>query len=323
MAGVRLLQDRGRSFLVSEQPLVVVEVGQRGHRLLEPARDGAELSAPSATEVRFLARLRELGLVEFRPVLGTEPPQVSVVIPVKDRPEQLAACLRSLRRLSYPPDRLEVIVADDGSAAPVPAPPGVRVLRSERSAGPAAARNLGARGAGGELLAFLDSDCAAAPDWLQELVPEFADPEVAAAGGRVLAAREWTWLERYEAARSSLDLGPRYAQVRPRHPVSYLVTANLVVRRAEFERLGGFDAELQGGEDVDLVWRLVAAGRRVVYQPRGQVRHRYRPQLADFLSTRAFYAASEAPLLRRHPGNGRFVGFSPGMAAFLLGGLAA
>jgi mycofactocin system glycosyltransferase len=248
---------------------------------------------------------------------------VSIVVPVRDRERQLAACLRSLELVKHPTDRLEVIVVDDASAVRVPARTGVRVQRSDRALGPSAARNLGAKAASGDVLAFLDSDCSAEPDWLEELLPEFADPEVAAVGGRVGPAAERTWLERYEAARSPLDLGRRYAQVRPRQPVSYLVTANLLVRRTDFVRLGGFDPELRCGEDVDLAWRLVEAGRRVVYQPRGRVRHGHRHRLGEFTSSRASYAASEAALLRRHPENGRFVAFSLGMGALLAGGLAA
>jgi mycofactocin glycosyltransferase len=323
VAGVRIVRQRGRTLIVSEQPLTVLEVADRGRRLLERARGAAEMNDLSAAERRFLGRLRELGLVEFRPAAQGTPPLVSVIIPVRDRQEQLTACLLSLERLRHPADRLEVIVVDDGSAVPVAAPAGIRVIRSGRPAGPAAARNLGAGAAGGDVLAFLDSDCAAEPDWLEALLPEFADPVVAAAGGRVRAARQSTWLERYDAVRSPLDLGRRYAQVRPRHPVSYLVTANLLVRRTDFARLRGFDPDLRCGEDVDLAWRLVEAGRRVVYQPLGAVLHEHRSRLGEFAVTRAGYAASEAPLLRRHPGNRRFVGFSPATAALLAGGLAA
>jgi mycofactocin system glycosyltransferase len=323
VAGVRLVGERGRAFLVSEQPLTVVEVTERGRRLLERARSQPTLADLSTAEHRFLGRLRELGLVEFRPTLARPPPMVSVIVPARDRPEQLAACLQSLDRLDHPPDRREVIVVDDGSVVPVPARAGIRVIRTDRSGGPAAARNLGASDARGEVLAFLDSDCTAEPDWLAELLPEFADPHVAAVGGRVRPARQRSWLERYEAVRSPLDLGPRYAQVRPRHPVSYVVTANLLVRRTDFAGLGGFDPELRCGEDVDLAWRLVEAGQRVVYQPRGSVRHGHRHRLREFTSSRASYAASEAALLRRHPENGRFVAFSLGMGALLAGSLAA
>jgi mycofactocin system glycosyltransferase len=216
-----------------------------------------------------------------------------------------------------------VVVVDDGSVVPVAERAGIQVVRSDRPSGPAAARNLGARAAAGDLLAFLDSDCTAEPGWLRALVPEFADPDVAAVGGRVRPAREVTWLERYEAVRSPLDLGRRYAEVRARHPVSYVVTANLLVRRTDFARLGGFDRDLACGEDVDLAWRLGELGRRVVYQPLGVVRHRHRHRLDEFLATRAAYAASEAPLLQRHPRNGRLVGISPGMVALVGGAVAA
>jgi mycofactocin glycosyltransferase len=324
-AGVRLCRLDGRVFVVREHPLAVLEVRPRALPLLRRLRPDREvtLPPPRPAELRLLRHLAGAGLLELRPAVSGEPQTVTVVVPVRDRPRELAACLASLGSLRYPRRSLAIVVVDDGSTTPAAVPDGVRLVRLSRSGGPAAARNAGARIATSELLAFLDSDCEADPGWLEALAPELADPEVAAAGGRVEPAAERSWLERYEAVRSPLDLGPIRAAVRPGRPVPYLVTANLVVRRADFEAIGGFDPGLRWGEDVDICWRLHAVGRRLVYEPAGRVRHRHRGGVRAFASTRAGYARSEVDLLARHPGAGRWLGFSPGTAAAVLGGVGA
>jgi mycofactocin system glycosyltransferase len=323
--GVRSRRVAGRAFVVSDRPLTVLEVRDRGLRLLRRLRPGRDvvLDELPPADLRFLRRLAELRLLDLRPATNGAWPAVSVVVPARGRPAALAACLASLGRVRYPAGCLDVLVVDDGSDPPVRVPDGVRLVRLPESLGPGAARNAGAREGRGELIAFIDSDCVAEPAWLERLVPELADPDVAAAGGRVLGVRDATWLERYEAARSPLDLGTARASARPQEPVPYLVTANVVVRRAAFEAVGGFDESLRCGEDVDLSWRLSAAGHRLVYRPSARVGHRHRGRIREFTQTRARYAASEAALLRRHPDAGRWLGFSPGMAAVALGAVGA
>lgn len=321
--GVSVRRASGRAFVISERPLVVIEVRPRALRLMARLTPGEPVAIGTLTapELRFLRRLAGVGLIDMRPIPSAWP-SLTVVVPVRDRPVELAGCLESLARVRYP-QPLEIVVVDDGSAQPVQMRDGVRLVRLSRSIGPAGARNAGVAACRTELVAFLDSDCAAEPGWLEALAPAFADPEVAAAGGRVLPASERGWLERYEAVRSPLDLGATPAAARPRSPVPYLVTANLVVRRAAFEAAGGFDPAMRWGEDVDLCWRLVASGHRLVYEPSGAVRHHHRGEPGAFIRTRATYAASEADLLRRHPANGRWLGFSAGTGAALVGAVGA
>jgi mycofactocin system glycosyltransferase len=321
---VRLRRVGGSVFVVRERPLTIVQVRQAALRVLNRLREDAEvaLPPPRPAELRLLRHLADLSLVALRAEPGAQP-AVTIVVPVRDRPRELAACLASLDGVRYPRRLLDVVVVDDGSARPPGVPDGVRLLRLPTSLGPAGARNAGARAARGDVIAFVDSDCLADPGWLEALLPELADPEVAAVGGRVLAASERSWLERYEAVRSPLDLGAARAAAGPGRPVPYLVTANLVVRRADFEAAGGFDERLRWGEDVELCWRLHRAGRRLVYQPEGRVRHRHRDGVGAFASTRASYARSEAALLARHPEGERWLAFSPGGAALALGGLGA
>ncbi len=234
--------------------------------------------------------------------------QVSLVVPVRDRAWSLARLLGAL------PPALEVLVVDDGSREPiavadVTARYGARLVRHDTNRGPAAARNTGLREATTPLVVLCDSDVVPQPGWLAALHRHLEDPVVAVAAPRVLGldvapgkgARGWVGA--YEQARSSLDLGPQAAQVRPRSAVSYVPSACLLVRRDAVLAAPGaaaFDERLRSGEDVDLVWRLVAAGWRVRYEPAARVRHDHRTDLVSWARRKAFYGSSAADLAARH-----------------------
>src|SRR5438132_988303 len=95
--------------------------------------------------------------------------RAAVIVPTRNRPGSLAACLDALARQRGIAD-LELVVVDDGSLEPgrvgaAVAGSKARLLRSERPRGPAAARNLGAGAAAAPILLFTDDDCEPAPDW--------------------------------------------------------------------------------------------------------------------------------------------------------------
>ncbi|WP_129669975.1 mycofactocin biosynthesis glycosyltransferase MftF, partial [Phytoactinopolyspora endophytica] len=200
-----------------------------------------------------------------------------------------------------------------------------RLFRRQTQGGAPAARNDGAACAqrAGQLLAFVDSDCVPRAGWLSALTPHFADPLVAAVAPRIVAhddgarsasSRDLTdWLRRYESARSPLDRGPMPSRVLPGGRVPFVPTAALLVRASAFG--DGFDATLRGGEDVDFVWRLTSAGWYVRYEPAGEVEHEHRTSARGFLSRRAYYGRTAAPLDRRHPGRARPLAMSPWTAA--------
>ena len=333
--GVRLVERPSGSWVVLSDPLRVWRVRPAALRLLAECQAGQTVEAAAiaaglrpATALRLLDRLAEQGAVYLEPI-DMDLPTVSVVIPVWNRPKAILACLDALDRLDYPRDRLEVIVVDDGSTDETPDVVArwtgsitVRLIRLPLRQGPSACRNQGAAAARGEVLAFTDSDCLPEPSWLRDLTTELALPGVVAAGGAVFPVAEDGWLQRYEAVRSPLWQGSARAVVRPRAPVSYLATCNLLVRRECFKAAGGF-AAIDTGEDVDLIWRLCAAGGRVHYRPDGVVRHDHRDRLWPFLRRRAAYAASEAELLRRHPESSRYLVVPLTLTVGLAGALAA
>ena len=127
-----------------------------------------------------------------------------------------------------------------------------------------------------------------------------ADPELALVAPRVRSAPGGSALARYEERGSPLDLGPHPSLVGPDRRIAYLPAAALLARRDALLELGGFDESMRFGEDVDLVWRLLDAGRRVRYAPSREVLHRPRPSVAGFARQRAGYGGSAPELVRRH-----------------------
>lgn len=275
--------------LFGGSPARVLRLSGAGVRALAELQAGPVTSAAAATLAR---RLTDTGMAHPCPVRPVTAPEVTVVVPVRDRASELDRCLAAAGT-EYP-----VLVVDDGSADPaavaaVCAARGARLIRRSVSGGPGPARNTALRAVRTQFVAFLDSDCTAPPDWISALTGHFADPLVAAVAPRIVAAAGG-------GGGSALDLGDRAARVMPLTRVAYVPTAALVVRRAALG--GGFDEALRYGEDVDLVWRLTEAGWRVRYEPAVQVAHLEPASRSALLRRRFYYGTSAAPLTRRHPG---------------------
>ena len=112
---------------------------------------------------------------------------------------------------------------------------------------------------------------------LEALLGHFCDPAVSLVAPRIVGLSQSDDLvTRYEAVRSSLDLGLREAPVVPYGTVSYVPRAAIVCRRSALTSVGGFDETMQSGEDVDLCWRLIEAGTRLRYEPIAHVAHDHR-----------------------------------------------
>lgn len=202
-----------------------------------------------------------------------------------------------------------IVVVDDASDPPISTPnvPGasdLRMIRLDRNGGPAAARNAGVERAQTLLVAFVDADVELAPGWLAGLLGHFDDDRVGLVAPRVAGGASTSKgdrrVARYERDHSPLDLGGAPGRIAVGTRVSYVPAAALVVRAAAWESIGGFDESLRCGEDVDLVWRLGAAGWRCRYDPSVTVHHRPRPSWCRLAAQRMAYGASAGPLAHRH-----------------------
>ncbi|HRO30308.1 glycosyltransferase [Citricoccus sp.] len=233
---------------------------------------------------------------------------LTVVVPVRDRPAGLDRLLRALaprarddRAAPGPP----VPVVDDASADPrsidrVVRAHGARLLRLPANRGPAGARTAGIATVSTPYVALVDSDVTLGPADLRRLLAELADPLVAAVAPRVRAHSTPAAhpVVRYDQRWGALDLGTVPGLVGPGRRVSYVPTACWVARTEVLR--GGFDETLRVGEDVDLAWRLVDRGWWVRYVPEVVVRHASRPGLRAWCRQHAGYGESSGPLARRH-----------------------
>lgn len=225
-------------------------------------------------------------------------PYVSVIIPVLNDPERLGRCLHALEGQSYPGDRYEVIVIDNESTV------NVRqvvdrfahaIYQSESRPGSYAARNRGLELAQGEILAFTDADCLPACDWLESAVNRLgglSDTDFLAGAVDVFPrdpARP-SAIERY-------DMIFGLPQRRHVEEDGYGLTANLIVRRAVFARVGPFDGELVSGGDAEWGRRASRAGYKVSFEQSIHVAHPARATWRELLrkATRPKLVPGAAP----------------------------
>jgi len=343
-AGVRINQtEKGGMIATCDYPLRVVPLNPTVARLLSlcvEERTCEQLAmlmhAPLKRIEALCDQLRWKSLLDAGPVAAPVTwPAVTIIIPGYNRANELERCLRSLFALQYPHSLIEILVVDDASTdsthtmllrlvceAKTHAIQ-LRCIQHERQQGVAKSRNTGTEAASHDLIAYIDSDCVATTTWLTELVPLMQDSRIAAVGGMIRGYEHHTMLGRYEDVCSSLYMGTRSQQVRLEGPLTYLPTANLLVRRSVWQDIGGF-APLTQGEDVDFCRRVLLTGAHIRYEPQGVVYHDYRTTMESFLKIRTAYATAEAALLQLHPTERRILLLPPEQATFaglVLGGL--
>ncbi len=218
-------------------------------------------------------------------------PDVSVIVPTRDRQALVADTVKSLLRQDFPRDRYEIVVVDDGSEPAIEVPDGVRLCRHGEPRGPNAARNTGAREARADLLCYVDDDVEAPPHWLAEVVEGAArHPEAMGLGGRIRLRIESSTVARTSCRSCAagnlellggLDLGDVERVTR-----EHMWTANFALRREALAAVGPFNEALPiYFEELEWQDRLRDAGRSVVYLPNAWLWHR-RPAEAMRLTSR-------------------------------------
>jgi glycosyltransferase involved in cell wall biosynthesis len=228
---------------------------------------------------------------------------VTLVVPARDAMRTLGSCLDAIDAVrNRPGSRLgPTILVDDGSidgTGDHARSRGVEVV-SGVGRGPAAARNLGWRRATTPLVWFLDSDCVAAPDALERLLPHLEDPAVAGVGGTYSIAPDATLLERLIHE----EIVVRHARM----PVEtdFLATFDVLYRREVLERFGGFDERYITAEDAEFGFRLLDHGRRLRFERGSVVRHFHANRLMKYLRMQRTHGYWRVLLHLERPGRGR------------------
>ena len=313
--GWRRHRTASGDIVTAGSPLRLFRFATGAAPILDHLERGAEIDDPTDDVERVIERLLAVGAVhplvspDHRPTHRIS--DVSVVIPTRDEDAESVARLVA----SLPPVR-SVIIVDDGSTNALQAFPGATVIRVDHARGPAAARNTGARNVETDLILFMDADIVlpeeANDEWFwSPLLSHFDDQRVGIVAPRVASVPGTSVRERYEATDSPLDMGLEPALVRPGSRISYVPSAAVMMRTSCWRDSGGFDADLRYGEDVDLVWRVVARDVVCRYEPAVVVQHRPRDGWTELWRQRFHYGSSAAPLDQRHPGHVSPVRLSP------------
>jgi glycosyltransferase involved in cell wall biosynthesis len=209
-------------------------------------------------------------------------PFVSVIIPVYGDAGCLDACLEHLARQTYPRERFETIMIDNGCPTidrSIARHPEVQLVREARP-GSFAARNAGLRIARGEVIAFTDADCLPHADWIARGVEslERSDSSGVLAGGIEIIAPRPSHVSPIAYLYSSVF------SFRFQRAGGFGATANLVVRRAIIDAVGPFDPSLLSGGDMEWGRRAADLGFRTQYVPEVRVAHEARPSLRAILT---------------------------------------
>ncbi len=174
----------------------------------------------------------------------------------------------------------------------------------------AAGRNLGIKQAKGEIIAFVDGDAIPSKDWLKQIDASFKknDQSIAGVGGPDLIPEDSTDKENAIGVvmTSSLARGGRFnpstqhSLLDEERFVEHIPTCNLALKKDVIEKLGFFDEEFVKGQDLELNYRIIEAGYRLLYSPKIKVVHYRKNHIREFASQVYKWAKAKVAIIRKH-----------------------
>ena len=223
---------------------------------------------------------------------------ISVIVPAFNVGRTIGACLDALLQQTAPRESYEIIVVDDGSTdttRQVAESRSVRVL-AQSNRGAAAARNLGAQHACGDILLFIDADSVPDARWIEAMVAPFADASIAGASGEK-KTRQTNLVARF----TQFEYDFKYDRMVAHTSIDFIDSSTAAYRREVFLANGGFDTTLMEAEDTDLSYRLAERGCRMVLVRDAIVYHTHPESLFEFLRRKYRYAVWRAAIYARYP----------------------
>jgi len=254
-------------------------------------------------------------------------PRISIIIPVKEINDFIREAIPRHLALKYPD--FEILILPDHEIGELFGHK-VRVIPTFPQTGPADKRDIGAKEALGEILAFIDDDAYPRSDWLKNAVEYFADEKVAAVCGPGVTPPSDSIRQKVSGWVQASQLGGgnytyRFTPQKKREVDDY-PSMNFMVRKKDFEAVGGFDSHFWPGEDTkfchDLVYKL---HKKIIYDPNVLVYHHRRPLFREHLKQIGGYGLHRGHFARVLPKTSRRLSyFIPSLfTLFLLASPAA
>ncbi len=236
--------------------------------------------------------------------IADDQPTVSVIVPTFNRLGRLQRVLAAIDAQTYPRDRYEIVVVSDGSTDGTDdylrsARPFDLTFVAQPNTGPAAARNHGIHVASGSLVAFIDDDVIAAPELLEHHVRHHRQAGDLVVIGPMLTptdAEPSPWVAWEQAMLYRQYDAMLAGEYRPTPRQFY--TGNASVAREAVLAAGGFDTRLRRAEDIELAYRLEAAGLRFVFDPNAVGYHHADRSFTSWLQNAHDYGVVDVLLAR-------------------------
>ncbi len=234
---------------------------------------------------------------------------VSVIVPAYNAQATIDQTLKALTEQDYS-GIYEIIAVDDGSTDQTS-----QIIRSyskvkyihQANAGPAAARNRGAKEAQGQVLAFTDSDCVPHKDWLSKLTQGFGENNIAVVMGSYGIANSHNPL----AVCVYKEILFRHENLLSSFPKVF-GSYNFCIRKEVFDQVGGFNASYRqaSGEDNDLSYKVISAGWRIYFERKALVNHYHPTQIRKYLKEQYRHGFWRVGMYFRHPSMAKGDGYT-------------
>ncbi len=236
--------------------------------------------------------------------------KVSVIIPVKEINDYARECISHIRSLSETCEIILVPDHDDGTSIN-----GATIIPSWPIVAPGEKRDMAAKLASGEVLAFIDDDAYPSDQWLDAALPHLDNPGIAAVGGPGVTPPTDGRRERASGwiLASPMGSGAYTYRFRPGRCriVDDFPSMNLLVKAPEFFAVGGFKSRYWPGEDTEFCRKLISdLGKRIVYEPKAVVFHHRRAVFRSHLRQQARYGLHRGHFAKQFAGNSRRIAYA-------------
>jgi glycosyltransferase involved in cell wall biosynthesis len=237
-------------------------------------------------------------------------PKISVILCSYNRADRIGRCIDALLAQSLHKKDYEIIVVNDGSndgtGNTLSTYKNIRVTTNAPNQGLAGSRNVGARMARAEIIAFTDDDCVPSKDWLKNLLKHYNNSKIMGVGGKIIPYRTNHWLLKFYDLNNPLAHMPLSFNssssiffaikeyVKRSTSLHYLpdrsirlfmlIGANMSMRRTVFDITGGFDPKLKIGGEEEEFWKRfyeIEPKAKLCYAPEAIIKHDYVPEFKD------------------------------------------